>query len=57
MQGDYMVLRFQLAQDVRNTLPRAESDQARPWRETIAASDGHVVVTLDEQRGQLFGAV
>lgn len=47
MQGDYMALRFQLAQAVRKALPKRKPDQARPWRETVAASDGHVVVGLD----------
>jgi uncharacterized membrane-anchored protein len=47
MQGDYMALRFRLADDVYNALPKTE-DRYR-WRHNVAASDGYVVAALDER--------
>lgn len=49
MQGDYMALRFELAQSVRKALPKTAPDQSRPWRQSVEAADGHVVVALDER--------
>lgn len=47
MQGDYMALRFDIAEEVRNALPRAE--QQASWPQQVEASDGYVVVRLDER--------
>lgn len=46
MQGDYMDLRFELAEKLYKALPEAEENQG--WRHEVAASDGLVVVRLDE---------
>lgn len=46
MQGDYMALRFALANDVYRALPKLEKSLS--WRRNIDAGDGRVVVTLDK---------
>ena len=48
MQGDYMALRFQMANAVHKALPKA--DEHRGWRQAVDASDGHVVVGLDARQ-------
>ena len=48
MQGDYMALRFRLADEVYTALPK--KDGASHWRHDLSAGDGYVVVQLD-QRG------
>jgi len=48
MQGDYMALRFKLANEVHAALPKAEKH--RGWRRAVDASDGYVVVGLDTRR-------
>jgi len=48
MQGDYMALRFQMANEVHKALPKA--DEHRGWRQAVDASDGYLVVGLDAQR-------
>jgi uncharacterized membrane-anchored protein len=48
MQGDYMALRFKLANEVHRALPK--SDQRRGWRRAVDASDGCVVVHLDARQ-------
>lgn len=48
MQGDYMRLRFALAREVYNLLPKETTKKT--WRRNSAKSvDGHVVVKLDEK--------
>jgi uncharacterized membrane-anchored protein len=47
MQGDYMALRFRLANEVYTALPKL--DRARRWRHAIAADDGFVIVKLDKR--------
>ena len=47
MQGDYMALRFRLANEVYSALPKTKD--RRRWRHDIAASDGFVVTRLDER--------
>ena len=47
MQGDYMALRFRLADEVYKALPKTE--ERRRWRHKVAASDGYVVVSLDQR--------
>ena len=47
MQGDYMALRFHIADEVYKALPKTED--RRRWRHDIAASDGFVVTSLDER--------
>ena len=47
MQGDYMALRFRLANEVHNALPKKKEQQR--WRHNVDAADGYVVVSLDER--------
>lgn len=47
MQGDYMALHFRLSDKVYQALPKAE--KRKRWRHDVDASDGYVVVRLDEQ--------
>jgi uncharacterized membrane-anchored protein len=47
MQGDYMTLRFRLADEVYRALPKTED--SKRWRHKVTASDGYVVVSLDER--------
>ena len=47
MQGDYMALRFRIANEVRNTLPM--SKKFRNWERKVDATDGYVIVSLDER--------
>ncbi|MCK4837206.1 MAG: GDYXXLXY domain-containing protein [Desulfobulbaceae bacterium] len=47
MQGDYMALRFSLADEVYKALPKTED--RRRWRHDVAASDGFAVTSLDER--------
>ena len=48
MQGDFMALRFRVAEQVRQALPKLE--KRRRWQHDIDAQDGYAVVVLD-QRG------
>ena len=48
MQGDYMALRFKIANAVHQALPKA--DRYRGWRQAVDASDGYVVVRLDARQ-------
>jgi len=47
MQGDFMRLRFGLANEVYNALPKEK--HSRRWRQKITAEDGKVIVSLDER--------
>lgn len=55
MQGDYMALRFGIANQVRDALPK--DAQAHGWRRSVAAADGYVRVTLDERRVATFAGI
>ena len=55
MQGDYMALRFQLANEVNKALPKA--DTYRGWRQAVEASDGYVVVGLDARQVGSFNGL
>ncbi|HSX85326.1 MAG TPA: GDYXXLXY domain-containing protein [Cellvibrio sp.] len=48
MQGDYMALNFRVAQQVYEAL--SKSEEYRGWNRNAEASDGYVVVSLDEKR-------
>lgn len=48
MQGDYMALNFALSGEIYNALPKVEED--RRWRHDVNASDGYVVVSLDDRK-------
>lgn len=47
MQGDYMALRFKMANEIYRVLPKAEKH--RRWRHDVNATDGYTVVSLDER--------
>ena len=47
MQGDYMALRFRVADNVYDALPK--SNVYRRWRRDVEASDGFAVVSLNER--------
>lgn len=55
MQGDYMDLRFGLAEKLYKALPKAEENQG--WRHKLAPGDGRVVVRLDERNIGSFQAI
>ena len=51
MQGDYMALRFTLADDIKNALPKPEYDVSKSYwrnRNRLASTNGHVIVVLDK---------
>lgn len=52
MQGDYMALRFRIADEIYENLPKTEPPQR--WGHAVAASDGFVVVSLDERNIATF---
>ena len=49
MQGDYMALRFELADKIIKALPKDLENKNRWNRNNVAATDGQVVVRLDNQ--------
>lgn len=53
MQGDYMALRFALANDIQRNLLTTSSPVASPL--PIKTSDGYVVVTLDTRGVASYG--
>lgn len=55
MQGDYMALRFSLANEVYKALPKVTENKR--WRRDVAASDGYMVVSLDEQNIGYFQSI
>ncbi len=55
MQGDYMALRFQLANQVYEALPK--NKQSKRWRQEVASDDGFVVVHLDERKIATFKSI
>ena len=55
MQGDYMALRFQLANQVYEALPK--NKQSKRWRQEVASDDGFVVVHLDERKVATFKSI
>jgi len=55
MQGDYMALRFRVANEIYQDLPKLQGD--RRWRQDVAAADGYAIVVLDEKGIGTFKAV
>jgi uncharacterized membrane-anchored protein len=49
MQGDYMALRFRVANDAQPFLARASNNQMMRMDGDLATVDGHLVVSLDGQ--------
>ena len=47
MQGDYMALRFTIADQIYQTLPKKQ--QYDSWSHNVDASDGYVVVNLNKK--------
>jgi len=52
MQGDYMALRYKVANAVHQALPKA--DEYHGWRQAVDASDGYVVVRMDARQVGAF---
>jgi len=52
MQGDYMALRFAMADAVYEALPKA--DDSKRWRQQVEAPDGKVVVSIDDKNVASF---
>ena len=52
MQGDYMALNYQVARQVYDALPKTK--EYKLWGQNIDASDGDVVVALDERHIATF---
>ena len=50
MQGDYMALRFELADNIIDALPKSTENLDWRNRNRVAATDGYIVVSLDKQR-------
>src|SRR5882672_8284017 len=48
MQGDYMALRFKIANDARSGMKRSDSTGAF-GRQGLATTDGRIVAALDER--------
>jgi uncharacterized membrane-anchored protein len=46
MQGDYMALRFELAQTIHDALPKVEATDF--WAPDLANTDGLIIVQLDD---------
>ena len=52
MQGDYMALDFVLSRKIYEALPKVESEKR--WRHDVNASDGNVVVSIDQKNIATF---
>ena len=52
MQGDYMALRFDMANRIYDKLPKKEYSHG--WRRDTDAKDGLILVTLDEKKVATF---
>jgi uncharacterized membrane-anchored protein len=55
MQGDYMALRFGVADQVYSELPK--SQESRRWQHNVAATDGKIVVSLNDQSVATYKAL
>jgi uncharacterized membrane-anchored protein len=55
MQGDYMALRFELADEVYDALPKTEDYNW--WHNDVVAPDGYVVVSLDDRNIGSFKSI
>ena len=55
MQGDYMTLRFSLANRIYSELPKSE--KYRGWRRNVDATDGFVKVNLDTNKLATFDSL
>jgi uncharacterized membrane-anchored protein len=49
MQGDYMALRFKIANDAQPAMKRSDSTGTGFGRQGLATADGRIVATLDER--------
>ena len=55
MQGDYMALRFKMANEIQRALPTTRNEQVS--QKEISNSDGNVVVTLNEQNVATYSRI
>lgn len=56
MQGDYMILRYALENDVFTTLEKSTADDSGAARNIVSA-DGYAIVTLDENNVGKFARI
>lgn len=54
MQGDYMALRFELADNISKQLPKDTENKITRLRHKIATGDGFIVVMLDKDKVASF---
>jgi uncharacterized membrane-anchored protein len=56
MQGDYMALRFRIANDAQRAMPRSDSPGRRGffWSRDLATADGRIVAALDARSVATF---
>lgn len=54
MQGDYMALRFEIADNVYAALPKTKH---RRWRHDVDAGDGFIVVVLDHENRASYKSI
>jgi len=55
IQGDYMALRFEVADEIYKILPKAEKPKV--WRRDVNAADGYAVIQVDDKRIGAFKRV
>jgi len=55
MQGDYMALRFKMANEVQRALPATRNEQMS--QQEISNTEGNVVVTLDERNVATYSRI
>lgn len=55
MQGDYMALRFSIAQKIRASLPQTKYSHS--WRRYVVGNDGYVIVNIDKDNVGTFEAI
>jgi len=56
MQGDYMALRFDIAQKIRASLPQKRIS-SHTWRRDVVGNDGFVLVNIDAENVATFEAL
>ncbi len=57
MQGDYMALRFELADEIMKLLSKDTESKSWRLRNKVIASDGYIVVVLDKDNVALFKSI
>ena len=57
MQGDFMRLRFEMADNIINLLPKSRVKVSWRHRNRVTAKNGYIIATLDDQRVAQFKAL